>query len=347
MEPRAYIPAYLERAYLKSHPDLTPAARELLRDDIARRPEKYAVEAHGQALVSYQRAHEHLMDQLDRLDDLPDEDFEREREKLFDETRLKLFKIAETDRLCIDARLVGTMLVDMPLDSCLSELMKLERDAADYLNASVPGFDAEAEHYWAVSALDSEHTAAALTRAEPVMVGWLHTLEAISELSLASARYRAAVSYGKRVMRAEGYRNRAVGTVLLALARLEDEDGFFELVRSRTDPETDANELEDSPWYLLARTLLLYKAGKRRPATRALRDFVTRCDGAAFFLLNPTYLTPYLPVRPEPRDPWDLSHQAIWEADAIIVDTPDFAAWAESVDGVADLSESFARRNGF
>ena len=40
------------------------------------------------------------------------------------------------------------------------------------------------------------------------------------------------------------------------------------------------------------------------------------------------YQTPYLPCRPEPHDPWDLSHQAVWEADGIISDTPDFAPWA-------------------
>lgn len=58
---------------------------------------------------------------------------------------------------------------------------------------------------------------------------------------------------------------------------------------------------------------------------RALREFANRCEGGAFFLLNPMYQTPYLPCRPEPRDPWDLSHQAVWEADGIISDTPDFA----------------------
>ena len=348
MEPREYLPAYLERVYRRNHPDLTPSALELLHDDISQRPEKYAAEAHAQAYVAYAHAHEHLMSELDRLEDIPDdEEFERGRGRLFDETRMALFKIAEANRLCLEARLVGIMLTDIPLDSCLGELMELEKEAVDYLSGSVPGFDMEAEHYWVCSALDAEHTPASLTLSEPIMIGWLHTLEAISQLSLASARYRAAISYAQRVLRAKGYRTRAVGTELLALARLEDEDGFFELVRSYTDPQSERNLLEDSPWYLLARTLLLYKTGKRRPAKRALRDFVSRCEGAAFFLLNPTYLAPYLPVRPAPRDPWDLAHQAIWEADAIIVDTPDFAAWAESVDGVTDLSEAFARRNGF
>ena len=58
-------------------------------------------------------------------------------------------------------------------------------------------------------------------------------------------------------------------------------------------------------------------------------------------------MAPYLPVRPQPREAWDLSHQAAWDADGIIVDTPDFIPWAESVDGVYDESERFANRNGF
>ena len=76
--------------------------------------------------------------------------------------------------------------------------------------------------------------------------------------------------------------------------------------------------------------------------------FVVRLhDGGAFFLLNPTYLTPYLPTRPEPQEPWNLTHQAVWEADSIIVDTPDFPAWIQSIEGMEELSEEFARRQGF
>ena len=58
-------------------------------------------------------------------------------------------------------------------------------------------------------------------------------------------------------------------------------------------------------------------------------------------MLNPTYMMPYLPVRPPAREPWNLTHQAVWEADGIIVDTPDFAAWAESIEGIRESSEEF------
>lgn len=345
MEPCTYIPAYLERVYLKSHPDLTPAAVELVHDDIAEHPDKYATDEHAQALVAYARLHEHLMHELDRMEDLSDEEFDKARAKLFDEARLSLFKICETDPTCFDAQLVAVLLADIPLDSCLSDLMKLEGRVREHLTNTLDGFDAEAPHFWSADSFRGGLTAADLTVAEPGLIAWLHTLEAIAQLSLASARYRAAARYAEQAMRAEGYRTRAIGTVLLCLARLEDEDAFFDLARK--NPETVDGPLENSPWYLLSRTLLLYKAGKKKPAKRALVDFVSRCDGAAYFLLNPTYMTPYLPVRPEPRESWDLARMALWEADAIIADTPEFAPWAETVDGVSAASDEFARRYGF
>ena len=340
MEPREYLPAYLEREYLASHEGLTPAARELVHEEILRSPAKYAATEHAQALVAYAQAHENLMRELERMEDLPDEEFERRREQLFNRTRETLHSIGREDRLCVDARLVDIMLADVPIDACLNDLMHLESEVHDYLRA-VPGFDEEAPHFWREDARGAD--AAERTGSDPIMIGWLHTLEAISQLSLASARYRAAAEYARRVMRARGYTNRAVGTVLLALARLEDEDGFFACARDAR-PE---DAVEDSPWFLLGRTLLLYKLGRRRNARRALRDFAARCEGGAFFLLNPTYLTPYLPVRPPVREAWELTHQAVWEADGIIVDTPDFVNWVSSIEGIEDESERFAQRYGF
>lgn len=63
----------------------------------------------------------------------------------------------------------------------------------------------EAPHYWANKVLADGVTAADLTVSEPALIGWLHTLEAISQLCMASARYRAAANYARRVLKAEGY----------------------------------------------------------------------------------------------------------------------------------------------
>ena len=324
MDPSVYIPAYLERAYVESHPELTDAARDLVHNDVSVNPHKYAQTEHAQALLSYSGVHRHLLDELHRIEDMgSDEEFEQTRNRLF-----------------------AIILADTPVDACLGDLMKLEATTADYLQQSVPGFDMEAPHYWANKVLTDGATAADLTVSEPALIGWLHTLEAISQLCMASARYRAAANYSRRVLKAEGYPTRAAGTVLLALARLEDEDGFFALAH-QLEEQMGADVLEDSPWYLLARTILLFKTNKMRPATRALREFANRCEGGAFFLLNPMYQTPYLPCRPEPHDPWDLSHQAVWEADGIISDTPDFAPWANACEDVSQLAQEFARRYGF
>ncbi|MDY2777374.1 MAG: hypothetical protein SOU51_03245 [Collinsella sp.] len=345
MDPSRYVPAYLEQAYIDEHDELTPAARELLHDEIARHPETYATSDHARALLSYARTHAHLHAELIRMEGLSDEEFDRKRARLFDETRMELMRIWQGDRLCVDARLLDILLANVPLDDCLVDLIHLEREVRDELVHALGGFDPDVPGFWISSSgspLPQEESALK-TATNPVVIGWLHIVEALAQGSIASGRYRAGASYARIVMRSEGYPNLAVGTLLLALARLEDEDAFFACIRE-ADPDL---HLDDSPWYLLARTILLYKLGRRKNARRALRDFAARCDGGAFFLLNPTYLTPYLPVRPAVSEPWELTHQAIWEADGIIADTPDFVLWAEGVEGVMESSEHFADRNGF
>lgn len=340
MDPRSYVPAYLEHLYIEEHPDLTEGARELVREQIATDPERYAAGGHAKALLSYARVHGELEHGLYRMEGLPDDEFERDRVELFDRARGQLARITSEDPGCLDARLVAIQLAEVPLDACLSDMLKLECEAREMLSATRPGFDPEAEGLWSAEALRGRD-AAELTSSDPDMIGWLHILEALAQGSIFTARYRPAAAYARIVMRAKGFPNYAVGTLLLALARLEDEDGFFQVAQ-------DAGpDVEDLPWFGLGRTLLLYKLGQLRSARRALKDFSARCEGGAFFLLNPTYHDPYLPVRPPAREAWDLSHQAVWEADGIIADTPDFTLWAEGVDGIRAAADDFARRYGF
>ena len=85
MDPSVYIPAYLERTYLASHPELTDAARELVHNDISANPQKYAQSEHAQALLSYAGVHRHLLDELHRIEDMgSDEEFEHEVETAID-----------------------------------------------------------------------------------------------------------------------------------------------------------------------------------------------------------------------------------------------------------------------
>ena len=53
MNPRAYVPAYLEHRYALAHPELTNAARELVHEQIERDPDRYATDDGARALVSY------------------------------------------------------------------------------------------------------------------------------------------------------------------------------------------------------------------------------------------------------------------------------------------------------
>ncbi len=174
--------------------------------------------------ISYGQARERLLRELDRMEDLPDDEFDRKREQLFAAARQELHRIHRADPLCTDAELVDIMLADVPVDACLGDLMKLEERVRGRLGF-LPGFD-DAPHFWADGGPQDDAERIARVE-EPTLVAWLHTLEAISQLCLASARYRAAADYARRVMRAQGYPNLSAGTVLLALARLEDEDGFF------------------------------------------------------------------------------------------------------------------------
>lgn len=339
MSPQEYMPIYLEHLYLTEHPELTDMARELLREQVLASPERYATTPPARAVVAYAQAHAELSEGLFRTEGLPDGDFEQVRTEIFDRARAQMGDVLALDPHNVDAALLSIQLSEVPLEGCLGNMMQLERETRGRLAMLYPEFDPDDAGLLApgVAHRDEERTAMA---ADPQVIGWLHVNEALAQGCIFTARYSAAAAFARTVMRAEIYPSYAVGTLLIALARLEDEDAFFEAACEAGE------EVEEIPWYLLGRTVLLYKLGQRRNARRALRDFVSRCDGGAFFLLNPTFHDPYLPVRPQAREAWDLTHQAVWEADGILADTPDFPAWAEGVPGVREASDSFAAQHG-
>lgn len=340
MDPAIYAPLFVSAEYIDAHPELTEAARTMAREQVCANPEAYAHSDRARAIVRYAQLHTDLLRQLDRMEELTDEEFERERTRLFAQAREELHGICQLDPNCIDAQLLTILLADAPIDDSLSDVLELEERSRAHLEQTMPQFSLEHPHLWDPAELNAA-PAERLALSCPEVIGWLHTIEVIAQECMLSARYRAAATYSRLAMRAQGYPNLAVGTLLLALARLEDEDGFFEIA------QRGGESIENLPWFMLGRTLLLYKLGRRHSAARALREFARRCDGGAFFLLNPTYMNPYLPVRPAPPDPWSLAHMAVWEADGIIVDTPDFAGWAASIEGVEEASREFALRNGF
>lgn len=332
MEPEAYLVPLLEREYTAEHPGLTDDAVELLRAQVVAHPEKYARSDRSRALVAYSAARRRLIRTYDAISDLPDEEFEPKRDALFLETRRALAQAVELDAQCVEARLLDVLLGAPSYDACLSDLLALAHEASEYLSRTHEGFDPE------------NLGSAGAPADDPVLVGLLHTYEAISQSCLATARYRAAEKYARMVMCVDGYPNRAEGTLLLALARLEDEPAFFAAVE---ECRAYGKDVDSSPWFMLARGLLFYKVRKYKQARRAMKDFALRSDGGAYFLAAPEYPMPYFPARPEPRESWELAQQAVYEADAVIIDTPDFAVWATSIEEVGQAADRFAKRNGW
>ena len=129
-------------------------------------------------------------------------------------------------------------------------------------------------------------------------------------------------------------------TCALAMARLEDEKGF-DWLDSREGRHGNA-------WFHLSRAILMYKLGRVPAARRALRGFDQLCTGGAYMLLQPTYVDTYLPDRPafEPGS-FQESMLCVHEADPIISDIPDFAAWACNQPGFLASAQDFCARNGF
>lgn len=391
MEPAAYLLPLIEAEYAAEHTDLTSAARELLRSEIRSSPEKYTRSERSQALVTYANARAHLVRGYDAISDLPDEEFEPEREKLFSETRRALAAAVRLDPLCVDARLLDALLGARTYDDCIRDMLTLEQEARTYLERAHDGFDAEnpvllpqqpapvggaansegaggkptggggadmPQDTPAGAPADAPTSAQPATGSgaahgteqtpnvpDPVMVGWLHTVDALSQSCIATARYRVAERYARLLLRAQGYPSGAEGTLFLALARLEDEGAFFDAAEMCRKEHGLA--VDDSPWFLLSRALLFYKVGKRKQARRAVKDFALRAEGGAYFLGSPVFPAPYFPVRPEPLEPWDLAQQAVYEADGILIDTPDFVPWATAIEEVDRAAEQFAKRNDF
>ena len=89
------------------------------------------------------------------MEELSDEEYESQRSRLFEQTRLDLFKIAKTDPACIDARLVDILLANVPLDDCINDLMRLELEARGTLEESGRGFLSTAPMFWSDAALDA------------------------------------------------------------------------------------------------------------------------------------------------------------------------------------------------
>lgn len=169
----------------------------------------------------------------------------------------------------------------------------------------------------------------------------LRLLSSIARAQAETGRYRHACETCKRVIEASpSDMTCARYTWAICLARLEEEAAFDEL---------DARfGRQGNAWTHLARTLLLFKLGRMPAARRALKGYASLCRGGAYALLRPTFVEPYLPDRPTfTPGSYEEAMLAVHECDPIVMDTPDFLAWASAQDGFSEQARQFARDNDY
>jgi hypothetical protein len=289
-----------------------------VREDPAKFVDDAAEEAFGivaQALERYEESH--LKD-----DFLNDEDFMAERKRRLDRMREDCGRALAVDDGCTDARLLSVLARDEEPDALLELLLDIEKDVADQgsTHSGAGSVDAWSDVF-----------------AHP----YLRVQAAVARTYLDTARYRMANAEGQRLL--SEARSDVLGarhTCALALARLEDEEGFDEL-DSRYDRRGDS-------WTHLGRVILLYKLGRMGAARRALAGFDNLVEGGIYALLRPVMADTYMPDRPL-TEPYSFEEAvlAVHEADPIVVDVPDLPAWTEAQPGMRESAMSFARKSGF
>lgn len=252
---------------------------------------------------------------------LDDEEFRAARERRLQTLSAACDQALSQDGGCLDARLVQVLAADLDPDDRLDALLEIEAkaDAANELTLGSTG-----------DAWDDVFT-------RPRLRLW----DAIARACLAGGRYHMALDVSRGLMAASP-KDQVGGrlTAALALARLEDEEGFNEL-----DARLAGRE---NSWLNLGRTILLYKLGRMNAARRALRGYGELCEGAAYALLRPTFVEIYLPDRPEvPAGGFEEATFAVHEAEPIIADVPDFIAWADGFPWFHAAAEAYAEEHGY
>lgn len=168
---------------------------------------------------------------------------------------------------------------------------------------------------------------------------YLRVLAATARLELECACYKRARAAAEQLIKLDPTDELGARyTLAIALARLEDEAALNTL---------DARFAHSgNAWMHLARTVLMFKLDRMDAARRALRGYTSLCRGGAYALLRPVFVETYIPQRPlfEPGS-FEEAVLAVRECDPIIMDTPDFLAWAAAQDDFSQQAQAFARKN--
>jgi hypothetical protein len=311
--------AIRRRSHLK---DLSESAYEELVRSVQAHPETFIEDPSDEAFAL-------LVDALDRFGrHSPDEEFFDDSSFL--EARTKRLShlisacehILSIDPSCIDAHLCSLLAQDLTQDELLDALLALSSETDDLLGELTSG---DAGDAWG----------------DVMSHGRIRLQAAIARTCIDSGRYRMAEKICWDLLAlspcdAIGARH----TCALALSRLEDEEAFDRL-------DTHHDRHGDS-WSHLGRVILLFKLGRSAAAKRALIGYTRLVEGGAYALLRPVYVDTYIPDRPEEHScSFGEATLAVYEADPIIVDTPDLVLWAESIQDVVQTAHSFANLNGY
>ena len=310
----------IERCAQKRNRKVGPLSKEAYAEltlAVRENPEAFADEGPERALLM-------LANALDahraaaRDDDLLDDDaFAAERTRRLERLIDTCDAARALDDGCLDALLVRALAEDLEPDTLTQRLLELDAGRGPLGEA---GGD-----LWA----------------DPLNRPRLRLRAALARTYADAARFSLARDGARLVVDATLAAGDPLGarhTLMLACARLEDEDGLNRAEALFSDRE--------SAWSHLSRVLLLYKLGRMSAARRALRGFDSLCAGGAYALLRPVYVDLYLPERPEaPACGFEEAVMAVREAEPIIADVPEFVGWCQGFDWLVESAQAFAERN--
>lgn len=322
-----------------------------------------AVRSHVDSFVSTasERAFARLVSALERYeadgeddDLLDDEEYLKARKRRFDALELACKAALEEDPGCLDARLVRVLVADMDAPELLDALLRLDAENAERIRElaeagrarraarGTEGPEGVGVGTEGVAPDEAEGDAGAPDAWDDVgLRPALRVRAAAARACINTTHFRLARDLCSTLLDAApsdclGARH----TLEIVCARLEDEPAFDELQARFSHA--------GSAWSHLMHALLLYKLDRMGAARRALQGYSTLCEGGAFALLRPAFVDSYLPDRPEAApNSFAESMMAVAEADPVIVDAPDFVAWAQSQPGIVESARRFADERGY
>ena len=296
--------------------NLSPEGYAELARSVSKNPALFVDDGSEAAFAEVCKAISRIEDARDAEETLDDDAYVRARRHHLDRLVADCDRALSLDPRCIDALLLRALAADRDPDEELGLLLDLEQSAqAEDGPLVVP----ESGDAWD----------------DVFSHPRLRLKAAVARACFEGARYRMAERACSELIDLSP--SDAVGarlTCSLALARLEDEKALNAL-DMRFGRSGNA-------WMHLSRALLMFKLDRLSAAQRAVMGFANLCEGGAYLLVHPTYVDIYLPDRPSFKPgSFDESLLAVHEADPIVVDTPDFVAWAST------LPEFLAKAQGF